>query len=451
MIGKSLLVLLNELTKPERHLLVNICKKSKDKRHYALYILLRNTTAASFDFEKAVYKSCLQLIKSKKESEKHKTIRRFIDFAVKEIENIKIKNFINYNLSERNYLLGKIFTISNNKQLTEYYFNKASTFNTVWFAAEKKEQQLQALLNNVSVSNNKKSLKALKALVVEKNELTQKIYHSSLSGIYERLSFLAMEDISVVKDKELKELILTENEINQLLKIAVNTVEEFRYRLARLRFLFYNNDFHHVKKAVLKKLMQSTLREDDKKSIQLQIAYLSMLHDFNNGVDACKINFSINSNSYEQEKFYYYLINLLSQYENKITVSLNTKLKFSNTNKDLQIFLELMENFLNRNFTKCIKPVGVMAYSEHFNIMAWSKLIELKLHLIKENYDYCESLIGRYDRFLKQHESKIFTAQSNKICFKILTNFLKNNKRILPPISQYSSLTCLHRAIININ
>ncbi len=448
MIGKSLWVLLAELIKPERHLLANICKKSKDKRHHALYKLLRKTTNAGYDFEKIIFDACADLIKSKSSQEKNKTIRRFIDFACKEIENIKIKKFINSNLSERNYLLGKIFTLNNNTSLSQYYFNKAIAGNNTIFVEEKKEQQMQSLLNNLSLSDNQRSIKALKALVIEKNEHTQKMYHASLSGIYERLSYLAMEDTFV--KKEMNDLILTDDEVNQLILVSANTLEEFRYRLARLRFLFYNKDFKNDKNNLLNLLKKSKLNPEDKIYIQSQIHYLGMLADFNNCLEASKIKYDIDNHSSDPQKFYYYMLHLLSQFENNKNVSLaNFKVKFSNANKDLLLFLQLLENFLNNDFKKCIKPCGQLAYSEHFHIMAWSKLIEIKLHLLKQNYDYVESLVLRYAKFLNQNESKIFTQTSNKICFKILSAYIKKTKLIPSDKTFFSSLTCLHRAIVN--
>ena len=94
--GKKLHSLVKSMSKPERHQLLNSCKRSGDKRHKALYEFLKGNYAEKNQFTQALDRVADFLFMSKEnvkevdQIERDKNLRRFIDFAVKEIENMKM-------------------------------------------------------------------------------------------------------------------------------------------------------------------------------------------------------------------------------------------------------------------------------------------------------------------------------------------------------------------------
>ena len=91
MLGNRLLLLIKELNVSERKLLIYKAKGSNDKRMKEFIRLLGNPNQSTSDFQDSL-SIVRNHISNKNQSEKIKNdqLRRFIDFCVKEVEDLKI-------------------------------------------------------------------------------------------------------------------------------------------------------------------------------------------------------------------------------------------------------------------------------------------------------------------------------------------------------------------------
>ncbi|MBI3517969.1 MAG: hypothetical protein HY062_01245 [Bacteroidetes bacterium] len=94
MLGNKLLQLINDLNTSERKLLIYRAKRSEDKRLKQFIRLLGDPNQSIAEFQDSLM-SVKNNISSKGQLEKIKNdqLRRFIDFCIKEIEDLKIENY----------------------------------------------------------------------------------------------------------------------------------------------------------------------------------------------------------------------------------------------------------------------------------------------------------------------------------------------------------------------
>ena len=94
MLGNKLLQLIKDLNTSERKLLIYKAKRSNDKRLTQIIRLLGEPNQSSAEFQESLM-IVKNSISTKGQSEKIKNdlLRRFIDFCIKEIEDLKIENY----------------------------------------------------------------------------------------------------------------------------------------------------------------------------------------------------------------------------------------------------------------------------------------------------------------------------------------------------------------------
>lgn len=125
MIGQKLYFLLADLTTSERKYLFVKGKKSEDKRYASFITLLGKKRGSTADFQDALHKVKNQIAPGKSgDKEKSDTIRRFIDFCIKEIENLKIELYSQSNGKLRNYILAEVYDTSKTREVNEDYLKK---------------------------------------------------------------------------------------------------------------------------------------------------------------------------------------------------------------------------------------------------------------------------------------------------------------------------------------
>ena len=111
MIGQKLYFLISDLDTSERKYLFLRGKKTEDKRYKPFISLLGKKGNSTAEFQDALdkIKDVISPAKSK-EKDKSDAIRRFIDFCIKEIENLKIEIYSKSNSKIRNYIFNNTLT-----------------------------------------------------------------------------------------------------------------------------------------------------------------------------------------------------------------------------------------------------------------------------------------------------------------------------------------------------
>jgi hypothetical protein len=445
--GKSLYLLIEELNKAERHQLLNACKKTGDKRHGSLYELVKKSGSSKNNFADLLMGCAENLFEGKKdEKEKDKILRRFIDFAVKEIEQIKLRNFLAEENLLRNYLLSMIYKPQ--EEIFERYLEKTGELS------ENRNENISGFFldNKIELTSrihNKKELRILRDLLVEKNKRIQKNYHAELSKIYELLSLLYLEDEDLMK--ELRGLILTNEEAGELIALSSGSAEGVRYMLSKARFSFFDEKSFAVQISEAEKEAKK-LRTDSKTSeLGEQIRLLRALHFFHFGKQAdelVRITKGLESSHDSVVKFYAYLFMILDAAKRKAALpemkELN-KLKMEPENEFRKEFLISLALFLKEDYSGSLKLLNQLSYVSNTEVACWSRLMELRLHIMKENDSLCESLAGRIQRYFQANEGKRFMAPSNKSTFRSLLEMMKG-KRVSG--DKMRGISALHALII---
>ena len=125
MLGNKLLQVLKDLNTSERKLLIYRAKRSEDKRLKQFIRLLGEPNQSSAEFQESLM-IVKNNISSKGQTEKIKNdqLRRFIDFCIKEIEDLKIENYSKSHPAIRNYILSDVYNKSNTRYIYQDYLLK---------------------------------------------------------------------------------------------------------------------------------------------------------------------------------------------------------------------------------------------------------------------------------------------------------------------------------------
>ncbi|MFZ5551961.1 MAG: hypothetical protein ACOZCO_02505 [Bacteroidota bacterium] len=445
--GKSLQLLIDELNKAERHQVLNSCKRSGDKRHLALYELMKSSYAGKKEFSEYLDKCSKRLYDKKyNAAEQDKIQRRFIDFSVKEIENIKIKNFLSVNLAERNHLLSEIYNHSSPEILFRYVQKSAelskNSNRSIYAEAIDREIQLR------SYTHTKKEITQLRQLLVIKNGLIQKNYHGELSRIYELLSLLEFEDRELTQ--ELGALILHEEEAEALIGLSAGMPEEAEYLVARARFVFYEREKFNAVLQRAKESVRKIKSIPDHKKLNEKVVFIDVLHHFHFGFPAGELAEKAKpliSSSDELHVFYSHFFRLLAQAEKdrmKCDVKEIQKIKFSEQNEFRKDFLLALAAFAKKDHAVAIKKLAGLTYHDNHQLSLWARVMEITIHLEKGNDQLCESLLNRFKRTVISSKTRLFTHNSAVFSLKILQNALRGKKAEKP----ISGLTCLHTFLL---
>lgn len=382
-------------------------------------------------------------------NEQDKIQRRFIDFAVKEIENIKIKNYLGDFAEERNHLLSKIYERST-REIYLRYVQKSNELSK----NKKKEiygDAIDRLIDLNSSSHTKKEIAELRNLLVIKNALIQKNYHGELSRIYELLSLLDFEDKEI--SAELSQLILKEDELEMLIGLCAGTPEEIIYLLSNARFQFYDTkkfkELIHRSESTLKKLQF----HPENKKLAAKIAIIKSLHAFHFGETPsllAEMAKPLENSTDEIQLFYFHLFRLLAQ-ANKERLKTDgkeiQKCKFSKENEFRKDFLLALAAFSLKDQSVALKKLQELAYHDNPQISIWAKIMEIKIHHEKGNTMLCESLINRLKRALFSSKNKLFTLNSGGFSLKWLNSEMagKRHEKGNPGI------TCLHAFLLSLD
>jgi hypothetical protein len=435
--GKKLFSLIKGLSKPERHQVLNSCKRSGDKRHKALYDFLKGSYNEESRFEESLNKISNFLFDSKEgrkklnEKEKDKNLRRFIDFSVKELENLKMQNLLKEDQLLRNYLMSIIYSNSPSTDLFTEYSKKtlqeAKKSKDLYITSKALEMEIQVKY----LSQTEKNLSRVSEAAAERVQVINDLYHHSLSSTFNVLSSCALDDKKAMANLE---SFVDEYEINQIIDLGGQRFEVIEYKIAEMRMVFENPERFRALNSEAEEMINSfNLLEKNKLSIQRRLMYLQGLFVFHQGSDLkeyllieeelMKINFKL----YYPDSFafFYYLLGLaINNQEEKIEEVIKGygELFIREETSYMFEFIQAYRSLFNGDLSKAIKRLNLLSYAPNYYIASWSRLLELKAHYLKGNAKFCENLIQRMVRFEQKNPTRVFTKNANLF---ILSEFAK--------------------------
>lgn len=428
--GKRLYALLKNLDRSERLQLHHQCIKSSDKRHAVLKDLLDSRVDSIESFESVLNKTAAHF---ENYPDSAKALRRFIDFASKEIENILIVNYLEANADEKNFILAKIFNNRNSQELFLHYNESAKTsahdMNKLWMLSELSDHKTKWL----SRGQMKDDMQALRILLNQKYQFDQLNYYQQLFQYYSTFSALYLDDISIISEHQLEIIIL---ELKDLSEKSPTLFFKAQFLLALARFNFRNKSkLDNSLREVQNIISQLKENETEFERVLRSFYYISILAGIYYGEDLQNlIYFSdevirINIKHNYKDSVSYFL-NIMFLQLNKDFESAEALRKkydknyFDESNQSYSDFLDALYLFLNGSFDAALDILNSLSYDHSEYVSLWSRLMVIKIHSCYKNDRLLKILLSRTNKHLKDHKEMFFL---NTVSAEILKTYSINN------------------------
>lgn len=454
--GKLLYRHLQSQDKSMKHLLSNKCRGSKDKRHKELYKILKANPNKEIDFSKQIDAAKEALSKdSWTEEEKEKNVRRFIDFAVKEIEQLQLEVYIKSNSAVRLFLLSQVNNTPSNKQLHEFYIDKIPrhlTDTDFWMKSYYLDWKQSYHLRVHKDAN----IEEFKEIVLEKNKLLSEFYHKRISNIYDQLAAFYVDNTDV--SDNIGKLIKDKQSVLSLIDLSKSKIEAAVYSFAQARFNF--NDYSKFKEYLVKAkefTLESDGSSEEKNLLLRRIHFSSFMGSFHHGksMAECQKDLLMSRDYCSKLKtkhiltdFYYAILVILENENKKLSEEEIAYFKLNHVNPETQYildFLVALKCYKDGDFRQALRTLNLLPGVANPYISMWSRLIEINIHILKENVDIAETLLNRANKKIKEFSNRPFTLSSSRYILSLYSKKLGLNK---DKVLSVKNLCVMHRDLI---
>lgn len=411
--GKRLYQLLEELNKTEHRQLLNICKKSSDKRSLYFADLLRKRYTSIKGFEE-ILSDIEHKLGGTNETEQDKKLRRWCDYACLEAENLILFNKLKTDENLRLKLLSNAFDQRNNAELTSYY-NKFSILKSNDLPdLENLISQYDIQLRWLGKKQYKEDIAVMESLLRKRKDITELRYHELSSFFYSVLSGLYLDN---PESKVISEILPDKNELLKLGEQTVDSYSRFLYQLSYLRMGFFKPQY--FAKQIEEKIaeIKNAPMVKDQRDRQLRtVFFLKIIGGLYYGYPleemlSCSeqiFEINIKHGYYDSVSFFFYLFFLLldnqtSQYD--LLLKKFGKKYFQDENKDYLLFLRAVRFYQLKDYGAALHNLMFLSYSHSIYLASWSRLLEITIHLNYEDLKMANVLIGRLKRFLKLNQN----------------------------------------------
>lgn len=434
--GKNLYNLIVSLNRKEKKQLAFELQGSKDKRYSYFEKLLSSGFDNLIQLNKNLEEILSKEIKTKNAQEADKLIRRFIDFAKKKIEDLKLQNHLAENLKTRNWLLSEISEKNQQESLHRYYLRKTSSFVNKSNDSHLMSLCLDRQINIFGREQKDKNLKKIKQLLNDKSKNIDHNYHQQHSIFYRIISGLCLDDIRLLEDYNGTENVY--DKLTQFARSSQNLMFAGEYYISRARFAFYHKDFgKYIKEAELF-ISESKMLTEEKEKLSRRINFLKMVGGFHRGeqvenllkyskeVIACGIKYKYKDSIVF---FYYQLFNLILNISETEEDKEWSKFFYTKETKFYDDFIIGLKHLkYENNLDLALRNFYQLTYSPNFYVSLWSKFMEFKINFIQGKHLLCKSLIERINITLKKNEHRPFTYEASRYVCKKFKNELKSNE-----------------------
>lgn len=458
--GKKLNDLLKNISKSNKHNIINKCKASNDKRYKELYKLMINYSQSGRQFEKLLDNIGENISKSNND-DKNKIIRRFVDFAVTLIEDVLLHEHLSKNYPLRNSLLVDIFKEKNEASLQEKYLRKLHNYKIETLNYNIQEQYYNDNIAITSRSQKHNDTQKWWEFIGEKYKLTNKIYFEKITEIYELGSTAYLVDKQF--GTELLTNLMDDKHLNLLAKTVDDSKQALEIKIAEVKFSFENKSkAFELLKEIKNDVKKLSFKDDYEKDTTIRkVHFISFLLNFNYNDSQQQIikdnnqllNLSKKHNRPDSLNNFY---RLFLQLINNPTIEIidmieNVKHFFTLHNDEFLLdFIMLYHSFLNKDYKKALTYVNEQSYAPNPYIRIWAKQIELLIHYRKGNFDLCDILLERALRQMKLMQTKPYTLASSAMFFKEFHNSINTKiPKLYKELSEnFTSYSIFHEQLI---
>jgi hypothetical protein len=457
MVGKKLYHLISELSNSERQTIFIQAKRTDDKRFKLLLKLIGDKNYPIEDFSNK-----LNLIKNEIDSESTNgksgneslKIRRFVDYCIKEIENVKIKQFMQSNRKLKAYVMCEIYKDNKNKQILEGYLNDLNDelevdfdFNDLMY----KHYWIKKSIPLKLITQSEKDLKEWKRLIVlEKTTITEQ-YEYNMSVVHDNIVSLYFTNQSNIKLFD-KEFIDIENIEWHLENTQNNLIKSVYYLI--LSQLYFSDNLKCKEYIGLSLLTLDKEKSRTADFIRRKIYLTNYFRGFHHGepiqdtlidvINTVKITEYYKSSN-QRDYFLLFLTQLLANdssfeinYLNRDHYLTNSKSNYFN------YFLNAIDYFIKNKLAEAKKNTRKIDFNDNPMIGLWAIILEICICYKEEKYDVVEYLFTsavnkllllKNEQFLNNSHAKalLHVAQKTKIkAPKEIIDMAKNTNNYCP-------------------
>lgn len=459
MLGQKLYNLILELNTSERKLLFYKAKRSDDKRHKQFVVLLgsKQQSAADFQYNLSLIKTQLSS-KSHSEKEKNDFLRRFIDFCIKEIEDLKIEHYAKSNPEIRHYILSSAYNKINTKAIYQDYLTKLGTNtndgNDYWL----RSYFLTKMANIKLLNQTEDDFHDWRQLVSQQINLLQDFYQKELSSVYEKIASSYVDDKNSLS--YFNAAYLKEDYIVKQMELAKSPKVKATFYLALSRFNIDDEVKYPMYSSEAIRLIKN-IPDLEADFIRRKVFFASFLHTFHFSHSYAiiknlltKILVLNEKNNSAEPKIYFYLFLLQIINDDKdgdvnVYKEKNVRKYFSEEGAlYFYHFLEALEYFKSQDYKNAKRIISNLSFVNNPYIASWSRCLEIVINYNQRNFDLTENLLKKEIKRLSTQTNRFFTINSSIILIvkmgqllgiktpKLFQDFyIKTTK--LSPIHQY--------------
>ena len=227
MLGNKLLQLIKDLNTSERKLLIYKAKRSDDKRLKQFVLLLGDPNQSTTEFQDSLM-VVKNNISSKGQSEKIKNdqLRRYIDFCIKVIEDLKIDNYSKAHPAIRNYILSEVYNKIDTRYIHQDYLLKLNTATKNSDEFWLKNYYINKMASLKLLSQTDKDFMEWRKLLASQIKLVQNYYYEEIANVYTKIGSSYVDDKTTLEQFDAKYLnqdyILKQIELVQSPKVKAN-------------------------------------------------------------------------------------------------------------------------------------------------------------------------------------------------------------------------------------
>lgn len=462
MLGQKLYNLILELNTSERKLLFYIAKRSDDKRHKQFVLLLgsKQQSAADFQHNLSLIKTQLSS-KSHSEKEKNDFLRRFIDFCIKEIEDLKIEHFTKSHPEIRHYILSAAYNKVNTKAIYQDYLSKLGTYtkeeNDYWL----RSYFLTKMANIKLLNQTEDDFQDWRQLVSQQINLLQDFYQKEISNVYEKIASSFVDDKNSLSHFNAD--YLKEDYIVKQMELAKSPKVKATFYLALSRFNIDDEVKYPIYSSEAIRLIKNTpdLEAD---FIRRKVFFASFLHTFHFSHSytvikklLTKILVLNEKNNTIEPKIYFYLfllqiINDDKDGEVNVYTDNNVRKYFSDEGSlYFYNFLEALEYFKSHDYKNAKRIISNLSFINNPYIASWSRCLEIVINYNQKNFDLTDNLIKKEIKRLINQTNRFFTINSSIVLIVKMSKLLDNKtpKLFQDIYLKTTKLSPIHQFIID--
>lgn len=461
MIGNKLLQLIKDLNTSERKLLIYKAKQSEDKRLKQFIKLLGKVNQSTSDFQDSLA-IAKNNISSKGQSEKIKNdqLRRFIDFCIKEIEELKIEQYAKANPAIRNYILSNVYNKNTTRVVYQDYLSKINTHtknsNDFWI----KNYYINNMASLKLLSQTDNDFKEWRDLLSIQINLIQDYYYEEIANVYTKIGASYVDDKTTLDQFDAK--YLSQDYILKQIDLVGSPKVKANLYLALARFNIEDEIKYPMYSSEAIRVVKN-INDDDADLIRRRVFFASFLHvfHFNHPYHVIKklllkiIAFNEKS-EFEEPKIFFYLFLLQiinDDKEGTLNVYKVNPKKYFTDPEFLYFFnfLEAVEYYKSNDFKSAKRILNNLSFVNNPYIASWSRCLEVAVNYRQGNMDLTESLINKELKRLALHSNRIFTINSSVLFMvKMAKNLnLKVSKNFIEISSRTIKISPIHQFMIN--